>query len=129
MEISAVAGLVLAAAALCALLRRYHAEYALAVSVGVGELIAVQMISSLVPIVAEIENLMEQAGVAAEYGAILFKVVGICFLAQFAGDACRDAGESALAAKVEMAARLSMTAAALPLFQQLANTAVMLIRG
>ncbi len=118
MEISAVAGLVLAAAALCALLRRYHAEYALAVSVGVGALIAVQMISSLVPIVAEIENLMEQAGVA-----------GICFLAQFAGDACRDAGESALAAKVEMAARLSMTAAALPLFQQLANTAVMLIRG
>ena len=87
------------------------------------------MISSLVPIVAEIENLMEQAGVAAEYGAILFKVMGICFLAQFAGDACRDAGESALAAKVEMAARLSMTAAALPLFQQLANTAVMLSRG
>ena len=36
---------------------------------------------------------------------ILFKTLGICFLAQFAADSCRDAGESALASKVELAGR------------------------
>lgn len=122
-------GLALAAAALCALLKRYHGEYALLVSVGTGLLIAAQLFSSLIPVLDEINRLMDQAGVAAEYGAILLKVAGLCFLAQFGADACRDAGESALASRVETAARLAMTAAALPLFRQLAETALSLIGG
>lgn len=129
MDIAAIGGLALAAAALCALLRRYHGEYALLISVGAGILIVIQMFSSLIPIVHEIETLSQQAGIASEYGEVLFKAVGICFLAQFAGDACRDAGETALASRVETAARLAMTAAALPLFRQLAEMALALIGG
>ena len=129
MDVAAIVGLALAAAALCALLKRYHGEYALLVSVGTGLLIAAQLFSSLIPVLDEINRLMDQAGVAAEYGAILLKVGGLCFLAQFGADACRDAGESALASRVETAARLAMTAAALPLFRQLAETALSLIGG
>lgn len=129
MDVAAIVGLALAAAALCAPLKRYHGEYALLVSVGTGLLIAAQLFSSLIPVLDEINRLMDQAGVAAEYGAILLKVAGLCFLAQFGADACRDAGESALASRVETAARLAMTAAALPLFRQLAETALSLIGG
>lgn len=129
MDVAAIVGLALAAAALCALLKRYHGEYAQLVSVGTGLLIAAQLFSSLIPVLDEINRLMDQAGVAAEYGAILLKVAGLCFLAQFGADACRDAGESALASRVETAARLAMTAAALPLFRQLAETALSLIGG
>lgn len=129
MDVAAIVGLALAAAALCALLKRYHGEYTLLVSVGTGLLIAAQLFSSLIPVLDEINRLMDQAGVAAEYGAILLKVAGLCFLAQFGADACRDAGESALASRVETAARLAMTAAALPLFRQLAETALSLIGG
>ena len=129
MDVAAIVGLALAAAALCALLKRYHGEYALLVSVGTGLLIAAQLFSSLIPVLDEINRLMDQAGVTAEYGAILLKVAGLCFLAQFGADACRDAGESALASRVETAARLAMTAAALPLFRQLAETALSLIGG
>ena len=129
MDVAAIVGLALAAAALCALLKRYHGEYALLVSVGTGLLIAAQLFSSLIPVLDEINRLMDQAGVAAEYGAILLKVAGLCFLAQFGADACRDAGESALASRVETAARLAMTAAALPLFRQLAETALSPIGG
>ena len=129
MDVAAIVGLALAAAALCALLKRYHGEYALLVSVGTGLLIAAQLFSSLIPVLDEINRLMDQAGVAAEYGAILLKVAGLCFLAQFGAEACRDAGESALASRVETAARLAMTAAALPLFRQLAETALSLIGG
>ena len=129
MGVAAIVGLALAAAALCALLKRYHGEYALLVSVGTGLLIAAQLFSSLIPVLDEINRLLDKAGVAAEYGAILLKVAGLCFLAQFGADACRDAGESALASRVETAARLAMTAAALPLFRQLAETALSLIGG
>ena len=129
MDVAAIVGLALAAAALCALLKRYHGEYALLVSVGTGLLIAAQLFSSLIPVLDEINRLMDQAGVAAEYGAILLKVAGLCFLAQFGAYACRGAGGSAWASRVETAARLAMTAAALPLFRQLAETALSLIGG
>ena len=127
MDVAAIVGLALAAAALCALLKRYHGEYALLVSVGTGLLIAAQLFSSLIPVLDEINRLMDQAGVAAEYGAILLKVAGLCFLAQFGADACRDAGESAIALKVELAGRTALLLLALPLFYQLLQTVSQLL--
>ena len=60
MDVAAIAGLALATAALCALLRRYHNEYALLVSVGAGILIVLQMLSSLLPVVAEVNSLLSR---------------------------------------------------------------------
>ena len=49
---------------------------------------------------------------------ILLKTLGVCFLTQLSADSCRDAGEGALAAKVELAGKLFIVILALPLFQQ-----------
>ena len=59
----------------------------------------------------------------------MFKTLGICFLAQFAADSCRDAGESALASKVELAGKISILVLSLPLFEDIAQTALGLIGG
>ncbi len=41
---------------------------------------------------------------AARYNIqVIFKALGVCFIAQLATDACNDAGESAIASKIEMA--------------------------
>ena len=50
-------------------------------------------------------------------------------MAQFAADACRDAGESSLASKVELAGKVAVILMALPLFEAIANTAITLIGG
>jgi stage III sporulation protein AD len=50
-------------------------------------------------------------------------------LAQFAADACRDAGESALASKMELAGKITILILALPLFEKITQTAVGLIGG
>jgi stage III sporulation protein AD len=60
---------------------------------------------------------------------ILFKTLGLCFLAQFAADSCRDAGENALASKVELAGKLAIVILALPLFEKITSTALALIGG
>ena len=57
------------------------------------------------------------------------KTLGICFLTQFAVDSCKDAGESALASKVELAGKVTVVVMALPLFQSIASTAVSLVGG
>lgn len=44
-------------------------------------------------------------------------------------DACKDAGESALASKAELAGKLMLLMLALPLFEKIAQLAASLING
>ena len=55
-----------------------------------------------------IRELISAAGISGEYGVILLKTLGVCFLTQLSADSCRDAGEGALAAKVELARSCSL---------------------
>ena len=99
------------------------------VSIVAGAIILLQIFLNINPAIQQINGLLSASGLSAEYAAILFKSLGICFLAQFAADSCRDAGESALAAKVELAGKITIVVLALPLFEQIASTAVSLIGG
>lgn len=49
----------------------------------------------------------------------LVKLCGVAMIAEFASDICRDAGEAALARRIEMGVRLGVAAAALPLAAQI----------
>ena len=129
MNIVGIAGMAICAATIAAMLRRYHQEYAVFLSIAAGVLILFAIFSSLSPAIRQINTLIASAGLSADYAVILFKTLGICFLAQFAADACRDAGESALASNVELAGKISIVVLSLPLFEKIAQTAVKLTGG
>lgn len=129
MNIIGIAGLALVTAVIAVLLRRYNQEYAVVVSITAGVVILVQILANIMPAIRQINDLLSAAQLSGEYALILFKTLGICFLAQFAADSCRDAGESALASKVEMAGKLCIVLLALPLFEKIASTALALIGG
>lgn len=129
MNIIAIAGLVLCAAVVAAMLRRYHQEYAVLISIAAGIVILTAILANIAPAVRQINTLLASAGIPTDYAVILLKTLGICFLAQFAADSCRDAGESALASKMELAGKITIVILALPLFEKIAQTAVGLIGG
>lgn len=129
MNIVGIAGMAICAAVISAMLRRYHQEYAVFVTIAAGIVILVAIFSNVSPAVRQIGTLLSASGLTSDYAAILFKTLGICFLAQFAADACRDAGESALASNVELAGKIAIVILALPLFEKIAQTAVKLTGG
>jgi stage III sporulation protein AD len=129
MNILGIAGIAICAAVVAAMLRRYHQEYAVLVGIAAGIVILIEILTSIAPAVQQINRLLSSAGISSQYEVILLKTLGICFLAQFAADACRDAGESALASKMELAGKISILILSLPLFEQIAKTAVGLIGG
>lgn len=129
MNVIGIAGLALVSAVIAVMLRRYNQEYAVVVSITAGVIILVQILANIVPAIRQINSLLTAVQMPTEYGIILFKTLGICFLAQFAADSCRDAGESALASKVELAGKISIVILALPLFEKIASTALALIGG
>ncbi|CAB1247028.1 Stage III sporulation protein AD [Ruminococcaceae bacterium BL-6] len=129
MNIVGIAGIALVSAVIAVMLRRYNQEYAVVVTITAGVIILVQILANIMPAIRQINSLLSSAGLPNEYAVILFKTLGLCFLAQFAADSCRDAGENALASKVELAGKLAIVILALPLFEKIASTALALIGG
>ena len=129
MEIMAIAGVVVIAAFLAVLLRQQRPEQAMAVGLLAGIGILALVLTKAVPVFSTLQDLLGTAALPEEYGQVLFKALGICLLTQLAADACKDAGESALAAKAELAGKLFLLMLALPLFEKIAEIAVSLIDG
>lgn len=129
MNIVSIAGIAVCAAVVAAMLRRYHQEYAALLGIAAGIVILLEILSSIAPALRQIRTLLASSGLSTDYAVILLKTLGICFLTQFAADSCRDAGENALACKMELAGKISIVILALPLFEKIAETASGLIGG
>lgn len=129
MSIGAVAGLAVIAAFAAVLLRSQRPEWAMALGVSVGVWLLFAVMKELTAVIHAVQTLWETASLAASHGQIVFKAMGICFITQLAADACEDAGEKAVAKKVELAGKILLVALSLPLFETVAQLSVSLISG
>lgn len=129
MDIVALAMVAVIAAVLSVMLKKYNPEYSIIISLVAGAVLLLLILSRISPAIEQIKDLLSATRMSSEYGQVLFKCLGVCFLTQFAADSCRDAGESALASKVELAGKVMIVLLSLPLFEQIAQTAVSLIGG
>jgi stage III sporulation protein AD len=66
-------------------------------------------------IVDLLQKLADQANVSSYYLFIVLKIVGVAYLAEFACQICKDAGENSLATKVEIAAKIFVVILAIPI--------------
>lgn len=127
MDITAIAGLGILSAVLCVIVRQYKPEMALGISTACGVLILVAVITMLKPSVEAITELTENAGLDESYAAILLKALAVCYITQLSADCCRDAGESAIATKIELAGKAAIVVISLPVFASLAELVTNLI--
>ncbi len=129
MGIVTIAGITVIAAFLAVLIRRYHPEYSMAIGLITGTLILGMLIIQLAPVFSRLQALLNSTSLPSEYGSVLFKALGISLLAQFSADACRDAGENAMAEKAELTGKVFLLILALPLFEKIVELAVHLMNG
>ncbi len=127
MDITAIAGLGILSAVLCIIVRQYKPEMALGISTACGVLILIAVITMLSPSVEAITELTDSAGLDDGYAAILLKALAVCYITQLSADCCRDAGESAIATKIELAGKAAIVVISLPVFASLAELVTNLI--
>lgn len=118
MNILAVIGLGLIAAVLAVVLRQVRPEFALVLSLAVGGLILLSLMSDIGELAGRLRSMADTVNVPARYIQVLFKALGICFITQLACDTCKDAGEGAISARIEMAGKIGVLVVSLPLFEQ-----------
>ena len=64
------------------------------------------------------KELTERSGLSSLAVQTILKCVGISLITEFASDTCRDAGETSLAARVELFGRVASLIVAIPLFKE-----------
>lgn len=127
MNLFAMIGLAIVATVVCILLKQYKPEFAMLVALGCGVLLFAMILVSLVPAFQSLSDLMQKASINSEYTKAIIKTLGVCYVTQLAADSCRDAGQTAIAGKVELAGRVFVVLLALPLFENLVEIVFSLI--
>ena len=104
-------------------LKKQMPEYAMLTALTCGILLSALLLGPLDEVIQCWNRLAARLPCAEEIAAPLFKAVGISMAAHFAAELCRDSGQNALGAKVE----LGGTAACIVVMMPLAETAFDLI--
>ncbi len=109
----------LAAVFVISLLKAGKPEFAMAVSLGACTLLLLYAGGSLANIVGELKKLFGYIKLPGGYLSILLKILGISYLAEFGSALCKDAGQSAVSAQIELVGKLAILALSMPVVTSL----------
>ena len=114
--------LCVAVAMLCALIRVQRPELATAVSLAAGVAVVAMLATQLQTEAPKLEGLNRVlTGMDPDIRNAVLRGAGIAILSDLGAQLCRDAGETALAGRVTLIARVSILALCAPLLSALAE--------
>ncbi len=108
--------LAITAGFLAVFIRERNKEFGLLVSLAAGLLIISLFIDPLASVVAGLRELADKGSVDLAFIDVVLKAAAIAFFTEFGAQLCKDAGEGALAKKVEAGGKILILAMALPIF-------------
>ncbi|CEP66053.1 Stage III sporulation protein AD [Moorella glycerini] len=128
MEIFQIVGLALTATLIIVLVRQARGgDTALIISLVVGATIFLLLLDRIGTVVKVLVDLSERAGINQFYLNTILKIIGIAYVAEFGSQVCRDAGENAIASKVELAAKVLIMVLAIPIIVAILESIIRLL--
>jgi len=119
MEILQIIGIGLAGTVAIIILRKQKPEIAIQVSIITGALIFMLLAAKLSAIIDMLEDYAYKAEIKPAYFTAILKITGIAYLTEFGSEVCKDAGENAIASKIEMAGKVIIVSMAIPVITSL----------
>lgn len=114
-----IIGIAFCSAMLCIILKKNNQEFALAITIVTSVLIFTMIFHMLKDALVQIKAIAGLSGVDLSYLGILIKAISIAYLSEYACAVLEDAGESAIAKKVELAGKVILLFIALPIIESL----------
>ena len=85
----------------------------------------------LLPLLAEVlqvfRRVADSSGLSQLYLGVLLKIIAVSYVAEFAASLCKVAGENALAAKLELAAKVVVLLLAVPIVVNILDSVVSIL--
>ena len=115
MEVLQKDGIGFIATVLIVVIRSQRPELAVLLSAAAGIIIFLLVLGKISSIMDIIKELANKAGINMVYMGTILKIIGIAYIAEFGAQICRDAGEGAIASKIEFAAKILIMVLAVPI--------------
>lgn len=119
MDIFKVVAFGLVATILIVLIKEQRKEMALMLTIIASLGIILFAIDEISGIITLLDNLAERSGINKDYLMIIIKVTGIAYIVEFGKNICQDAGQSAIATKLEMAGKVAIVSLSIPIISAL----------
>ena len=118
-DISKIIGIGLIGLVIIVILKQYKPELAIYVSIIAGVLILVFAIEKLTGIINLLQSISNKTNINSSFLKILLKITGITFITEFAVSICSDAGEKAIASKIEIGSKVIIITMSIPIITSL----------
>ncbi len=123
-----VVAVVMVSAIMILLVKKYSPEYAIVVTIVASGTVLMFLVFILKDVFLSVADIFDKTGLDKGIFKLVLKALGLCYLSEFASDVCRDFGQTSLAAKVELAGKISIVVLTFPLIRQILSAVTELIK-
>lgn len=127
MDIMKIVMVGIIATVLAVILREERPEIAVVISIVTGLVIFVFIITKLNSVMSVLKYFAAKANIDVLYFSTILKVIAIAYITEFGAQICRDAGEGAIASKVELAGKVLIMVIAIPILAALMDIMIKII--
>lgn len=119
MEIVKIIGIGIVALIIIVILKQYKPEFTIYVSIIAGVIILFLVLDKLYGIINLLSSIASKAGTGSQFIGILLKITGISILTEFGVSVCKDAGENAIANKIDFGGKVIIISISIPIITAL----------
>ncbi|WP_277423940.1 stage III sporulation protein AD [Bacillus sp. FJAT-42376] len=127
MQIIQIVGLGLVATFLALVLKEQKPTFAFLLVVFTGCVIFLYLVDQVYAIIRMIEKIAVNANVNLIYVETIMKIIGIAYIAEFGAQLTKDAGQGAIASKIELGGKILILTMAIPILTVIIETVIKMI--
>jgi stage III sporulation protein AD len=127
LEIIQVVGLGLIATFLILIIKEQKPIFAFLLAAFVGVIIFISIAGKIAEVLGVLQSLAHQARVNDLFLETILKIIGIAYIAEFGAQVTRDAGQGAIASKIELAGKVLIMVMAIPIITVIIETVIRIL--
>ena len=127
MNIFQIVGVGIIGAILSLTVKKYNPDLSILISIASGLIIIFGILESISQIIDVLKLISEKSGINSAYISLVLKVIAIAYVSEFGAQLCKDAGENAIGAKVELSGKVLIMVISAPVILAVLDMSLNLI--
>ena len=127
MEIIQIVVIAIVVAVLAILVKKLGLELGVMVSILGGVLIFFMVLPHLAQVIAVLNTLSQSIDTDLDHIPTVLRILGVAYIAEFGAQVCKDAGEGAIASKIELSGKVIIMVMSAPIIATFLNLIITML--
>ena len=120
-------GIAMVSTILCLVIKKDRPEMANFIAITAGVIILLSVVMKLSFVVDGVQSLADKVNIPAMYVSLIIKLIGICYIIEFAVSLCNDKRKKNIASKLEFGGKIIIMTMSFPILLSIVDTIINLI--